>query len=75
MSTKQLQIKINPTNKSQIQSKILCLLEEGADKNKIYATIQNDFGASKSEVRLACKEIKINLMLKLKILQSGVLEM
>lgn len=51
------------------------LLEEGSDKNKIYATIQNDFDMSKSEVRLACKEVKIDLMLKLKVLQSGVLEM
>lgn len=75
MSTKQTQIKIKSPNKSQIKSKILCLLEEGSDKNKIYAIIQNDFDVSKSEVRLACKEIKIDLMLKLKVLQSGVLEM
>lgn len=51
------------------------LLEEGCDKSKIYATIQNDFDASKSEVRLACKEVKIDLMLKLKVLQSGALEL
>lgn len=75
MSTKQTQIKIKSPNKSQIKSKILHLLEEGSDKNKIYATIQNDFGVSKSEVRIACKEVKIDLMLKLKVLQSGVLEM
>ncbi|MBI5146005.1 MAG: hypothetical protein HZA84_02160 [Thaumarchaeota archaeon] len=75
MSTKQTQIKIKSPNKSQIKSKILHLLEEGSDKNKIYATIQNDFDVSKSEVRLACKEVKIDLMLKLKVLQSGVLEM
>ena len=68
MSTKQNQIKIKST--------ILDLLEEGcSDKNKIYAIIQNDFDVSKSEVRLACKEIKIDLMLKLKVLQSGVLEL
>lgn len=76
MSTKQTQIKIKSPNKSQIKSKILHLLEEGcSDKNKIYATIQNDFGVSKSDVRIACKEVKIDLMLKLKVLQSGVLEM
>jgi len=76
MSTKQTQIKIKSPNKSQIKSKILDLLEEGCtDKNKIYATIQNDFDVSKSEVRLACKEVKIDLMLKLKVLQSGVLEL
>jgi hypothetical protein len=75
MSTKQSQIKIKSPNKSQIKSKIMNLLEEGSDKNKIYATIQNDFDVSKSEVRLACKEVKIDLMLKLKVLQSGVLEM
>jgi hypothetical protein len=75
MSTKQSQIKIKSPNKSQIKSKIMNLLEEGSDKNKIYATIQNDFDMSKSEVRLACKEVKIDLMLKLKVLQSGVLEM
>ena len=68
MSTKQNQIKIKST--------ILNLLEEGcSDKNKIYAIIQNDFDVSKSEVRLACKAIKIDLMLKLKVLQSGVLEL
>ncbi|WKT57404.1 hypothetical protein QVH35_08365 [Candidatus Nitrosotenuis chungbukensis] len=76
MSTKQTQIKIKSPNKSQIQSKILHLLEEGcSDKNKIYAAIQNDFDVSKSEARIACKEVKIDLMLKLKVLQSGVLEM
>lgn len=68
MSTKQNQIKIKST--------IMSLLEEGcSDKNKIYTIIQNDFDVSKSEVRLACKEIKIDLMLKLKVLQSGVLEL
>jgi len=52
------------------------LLEEGcSDKNKIYAIIQRDFDVPKSEVRLACKEVKIDLMLKLKVLQSGVLEL
>lgn len=75
MSTKQTQIKIKSPIKSQIKSEILHLLEEGSDKNKIYATIQDDFDVSKSEVRLACKEVKIDLMLKLKVLQSGVLEM
>jgi len=53
----------------------MCLLEEGSDKNKIYAIIQNDFDVSKSEVRLVCKEIKIELLTKLKTLQSGVLEL
>ncbi|MBM2852373.1 MAG: hypothetical protein HW420_920 [Candidatus Nitrosotenuis sp.] len=72
MSTKQNQIKI----KSPIKSTILNLLEDGcSDKNKIYAIIQNDCNVSKSEVRLACKEVKVDLMLKLKVLQSGVLEL
>lgn len=71
MSIKPTQIK----TKSQIKSTIVHLLEEGSDKNKIYSVIQNDFGVSKSEVRLACKEVKIDLMLKLKALQSGVLEL
>jgi len=51
------------------------LLEEGCDKNKIYATVQNDFDVPKSEIRLACKEVKIDLMQKLKVLQSGALEL
>lgn len=66
MSTKQIQIK----------STILRLLDEGySDKNKIYEVIQNDFDVPKSEVRLACKEVKIDLILKLKVLQSGMLEL
>lgn len=76
MSTKQTQIKIKSPIKSQIKSSIMHLLEEGCyDKNKIYAIIQNDFDVPKSEIRLACKEVKIDLMLKLKVLQSGVLEL
>jgi len=73
--SKQTQIKIKSPTKSQIKSSILRLLEEGSDKNKIYTVIQNEFEVSKSEVRLACKEVKVDLMLKLKVLQSGVLEM
>lgn len=74
MSTKQIQI--NSQLKSQIKSTILRLLEEGySDKNKIYEVIQNDYVVPKSQVRLACKEVKIDLMLKLKVLQSGVLEL
>lgn len=74
MSTKQIQI--DSQLKSQIKSTILRLLEEGySDKNKIYEVIQNDYDVPKSQVRLACKEVKIDLMLKLKILQSGALEL
>lgn len=74
MSTKQIQI--NSQLKSQLKSTILRLLEEGySDKNKIYEVIQNDYDVPKSQVRLACKEVKIDLMLKLKVLQSGVLEL
>ena len=59
-----------------MKSEILRLLEDGcADKNKLYAAIQSDFDVSRSEIRLACKEVKIDLMLKLKVLQSGVLEL
>jgi hypothetical protein len=76
MSTKQTQIKIKSQVKSQIKSTIMHLLEEGcSDKNKIYTIIQHDFDVPKSEARLACKEVKIDLMLKLKVLQSGVLEL
>lgn len=61
---------------SKIKFTILKLLDEGsADKNKIYKKIQNEFGISQSEARLACKEVKIELMTKLKALQSGMLEL
>jgi len=75
MSTKQTQIKIKSQINPQIKSTIMRLLEEGCDKNKIYAAVQNDFDVSKSEIRLACKEVKIDLMQKLKVLQSGALEL
>lgn len=62
--------------KSKIKSEIIKLLDEGcSDKTTIYKKIQNDFGVSQNETRAACKEIKIDLLTKLKTLQSGMLEL
>ena len=63
-------------NNTKIKFTIHKLLDEdSSDKTKIYKKIQNEFGLSQSEARLACKEVKIELMTKLKTLQSGMLEM
>lgn len=63
-------------NKSKIKSEIIKLLDEGcSDKTIIYKKIQSDFGVSQNETRAACKEIKIDLLTKLKTLQSGMLEL
>ncbi|MEW6043785.1 MAG: hypothetical protein AB1608_05935 [Thermoproteota archaeon] len=63
-------------NKSKIKFAILNLLEEGTlDRGKIYKKLQDEFGMSQSEARLACKEVKIELISKLKTLQSGMLEL
>ena len=63
-------------NKSKIKSEIIKLLDEGcSDKTTIYKKIQSDFGVSQNETRAACKEIKIDLLTKLKTLQSGMLEL
>jgi hypothetical protein len=63
-------------NQSKIKITILKLLEDGpTDKTKIYKKIQNEFGLTQSEARVACKEVKIELMAKLKSLQSGMLEL
>ncbi len=51
------------------------LLDEGiTEKPRIYKKLQAEFGISQSEARVACKQVKIDLMLKLKTLQSGMLE-
>ena len=63
-------------NKSKIKSEIIKLLDEGcSDKTTIYKKIQSDFGVSQNETRAVCKEIKIDLLTKLKTLQSGMLEL
>lgn len=63
-------------NNTKIKFTIHKLLDENSsDKTKIYKKIQSEFGLSQSEARLACKEVKIELMTKLKTLQSGMLEM
>lgn len=63
-------------NKSKIKSVVLRLLDEGwSDKTLIYKKLQVDYGLSQSEARIACKEAKIDLMLKLKALQSGVVQL
>lgn len=68
MSTKQ--------NKPKIKLAVLQLLDDGwSDKTLIYKKLQVDYGLSQSEARLACKEAKIDLMLKLKALQSGIVEL
>lgn len=51
------------------------LLEDGVtEKTRIYKKLQSEYGLSQSEARIACKQVKIDLMLKLKTLQSGMLE-
>lgn len=51
------------------------ILDEGiTEKTKIYKKLQLEFGISQSEARLACKQVKIDLMLKLRTLQSGMVE-
>lgn len=63
-------------NKTKIKFAIIKLLEEGySDKATLYKKLQNDFGISQYEARLACKEVKIELLSKLKALQSGMLEL
>lgn len=53
----------------------MSILDDGiTEKTKIYKRLQSEFGISQSEARLACKQVKIDLMLKLKALQSGVVE-
>ncbi|MBI5698630.1 MAG: hypothetical protein HZC29_09185 [Thaumarchaeota archaeon] len=62
-------------NHSKIKSSIMELLDEGiTEKPRIYKKLQAEFGISQSEARVACKQVKIDLMLKLKTLQSGMLE-
>jgi len=69
-------LSIQKQNKAKIKSEIIKLLDEGcSDKTAIYKKIQSDFGVSQNEARVACKEIKIELLTKLKTLQSGVLEL
>jgi hypothetical protein len=63
-------------NKSKIKLAVLNLLDEGwSDKALIYKKLQAEYGLSQSEARLACKEAKIDLMLKLKALQSGIVHL
>ena len=63
-------------NKAKIKSAIIHLLEEGySDKTTIYKKIQSDFDLDRNEARVACKEVKIDLLFKLKALQSGMLEL
>lgn len=63
-------------SKTKIKSAILGLLEDGyTDKPTIYKKIQREFGVSQYEARIACKEVKIELLSKLKTLQSGILEL
>lgn len=62
--------------KAKIKSEIIKLLDDGcSDKTTIYKKIQRDFGVTQNEARAACKEIKIDLLTKLKTLQSGMLEL
>ncbi|MFN3654567.1 MAG: hypothetical protein ACK4TO_04480 [Candidatus Nitrosotenuis sp.] len=69
-------IVMNPKQNSKIKLAILKLLEEGtSDRGKIYKKLQSEFGVSQAEARLACKEVKIELISKLKKLQSGMLEL
>lgn len=63
-------------NKSKIKMAVLKLLDEGwSDKALINKKLQVEYGLSQSEARLACKEAKIDLMLKLKALQSGIVQL
>jgi hypothetical protein len=67
---------IQKQNKTKIKSAIMKLLDEGCtDKTAIYKKIQGDFNVSRNEARVACKEVKIDLLFKLKALQSGMLEL
>ncbi|HXG73281.1 MAG TPA: hypothetical protein VNK44_00485 [Candidatus Nitrosotenuis sp.] len=67
---------MNQKQNSKIKLAILNLLEEGtSDRAKIYKKLQSEFGMSQAEARLACKEVKIELITKLKTLQSGMLEL
>jgi hypothetical protein len=59
----------------KIKSTIMNLLDEGYDKTALYKRIQNDFGISQRDARIACKEVKIELLTKLKTLQSGMIEL
>lgn len=60
---------------AKIKSSIMNILDEGiTEKTKIYKKLQLEFGISQSEARLACKQVKIDLMLKLRALQSGMVE-
>lgn len=60
---------------AKIKSSIMNILDEGiTEKTKIYKKLQSEFGISQSEARLACKQVKIDLMLKLRALQSGMVE-
>lgn len=60
---------------AKVRSTIMNILDDGVtEKTKIYKKLQSEFGISQSEARLACKQVKIDLMLKLKTLQSGVVE-
>jgi hypothetical protein len=66
---------MNPKQNS-IKLTILKLLEEGtSDRGRIYKKLQSEFGLSQAEARLTCKEVKIELITKLKVLQSGMLEL
>ncbi|WP_268542440.1 hypothetical protein [Candidatus Nitrosotenuis cloacae] len=59
---------------NKVKSLVLTLLDDGwSDKNLIYKKLQDECGISQAEARLACKEAKIDLMLKLKALQSGII--
>lgn len=63
------------SGQAKMKSSIMEILDEGiTEKSKIYKRLQSEFGITQSEARLACKEVKIDLMLKLKTLQSGVVE-
>jgi len=60
---------------ANIRSSIMNILDDGiTEKTKIYKKLQSEFGISQSEARLACKQVKIDLMLKIRALQSGVAE-
>ena len=63
------------SGQAKIRSSIMNILDEGVtEKPKIYKKLQAEFGISQSEARLACKQVKIDLMIKLKTLQSGMVE-
>ncbi|MEM2160245.1 MAG: hypothetical protein QXN55_04750 [Candidatus Nitrosotenuis sp.] len=63
------------SGQAKLRSSIMEILDQGiTEKSKIYKRLQSEFGITQSEARLACKQVKIDLMLKLKTLQSGVVE-